>query len=117
MDPLSKSASATEVSAISQRFPWVRHVSADASYAGHKLKDALRPIGKWTIEIVKRSDIAAGFEVLPRPVGSRANPGLAQSQSAPRQGLREHRRVCHRLALHRFDLAFRETNRPMIFSF
>jgi putative transposase len=48
------------------RFPWLRHVFADGGYAGTKLKDALRRIGKWTIAIVKRSDTAKGFEVLPR---------------------------------------------------
>ena len=51
---------------IVKRFPWLRHVFADGGYAGDKLKDALRRIGKWTIEIIKRSDTAKGFEVLPR---------------------------------------------------
>jgi len=54
------------LSAIVQRFPWLRHVFADGGYAGDKLKDALRAMSKWTIEIVKRSDIANGFEILPR---------------------------------------------------
>ena len=54
------------LAAIVQRFPWLRHVFADGGYAGDKLKDALRPISKWTIEIVKRSEIAKGFELLPR---------------------------------------------------
>ena len=31
-----------------------------------ELRHALRRIGKWTIEIVKRSDAAKGFVVLPR---------------------------------------------------
>ena len=35
-------------------------------YAGEKLRGALRGIGKWTIEIIKRSDSARGFELLPR---------------------------------------------------
>jgi transposase len=50
------------------RFPWLRHGFADGGYAGDKLRQALRKIGKskWTIEIIKRSDIAKGFEVLPR---------------------------------------------------
>ena len=48
------------------RFPWLRHVFADGGYAGNKLKDALRRIGKWAIKIIKRSDAAKGFEVLPR---------------------------------------------------
>ncbi|WP_025291880.1 IS5 family transposase [Sphingomonas sanxanigenens] len=48
------------------RFPWLRHLFADGGYAGDKLKDALRKMGKWTIEIIKRSDTAKGFTVLPR---------------------------------------------------
>src|SRR3546814_14055918 len=51
---------------IVRRFPWLRHVFADGGYAGEKLRDALRRIGKWTLEIVKRSDTAKGFVVLPR---------------------------------------------------
>ena len=51
---------------IQHRFPWLRHIFADGGYAGDKLKDALRRIGKWTIAIIKRSDAASGFEVLPR---------------------------------------------------
>ena len=51
---------------IIHRFPWLRHLFADGGYAGDKLREALRRIGKWTIEIIKRSDAAKGFEVLPR---------------------------------------------------
>ena len=51
---------------IIHRFPWLRHLFADGGYAGDKLRDALRRIGKWTVEIIKRSDAAKGFEVLPR---------------------------------------------------
>jgi putative transposase len=51
---------------IRHRFPWLRHVFADGGYAGPKLRAALKGKGGWTIEIVKRSDIAKGFEVLPR---------------------------------------------------
>ena len=47
-------------------FPWLRHVFADGGYAGDKLKDALADLGDWTIEIVKRSDFAQGFVLLPR---------------------------------------------------
>ena len=52
--------------AIRHRFPWLRHVFADGGYAGDKLRTALRGHGDWTIEIIKRSDTASGFEVLPR---------------------------------------------------
>ena len=44
---------------------WLRHVFADGGYAGDKLKAALIKIGKWTLEIIRRSDRARGFEVLP----------------------------------------------------
>ena len=47
-------------------FPWLRHVFADGGYAGPKLETALAQIGTWTLEIVKRSDAAKGFELLPR---------------------------------------------------
>jgi putative transposase len=52
--------------AIRFRCPWLRHIFADGGYAGDKLKDAMSGHGRWTIEIVKRSDTAKGFVVLPR---------------------------------------------------
>ena len=52
--------------AIRYRFPWLRHVFADGGYAGDKLRAALAGNGTWTIQIIKRSDTAKGFEVLPR---------------------------------------------------
>ena len=51
---------------IRHAFPWLRHIFADAAYAGPKLRGALEEIGDWTVEIIKRSDSAKGFEVLPR---------------------------------------------------
>ncbi len=51
---------------IRHGFPWLRHVFADGAYAGPKLRAALARIGDWTVEIIKRSDTAKGFEVLPR---------------------------------------------------
>jgi transposase len=51
---------------IRARWPWLRHVFADGGYAGPKLKAAMRRLGDWTIEIIKRSEPAKGFEVLPR---------------------------------------------------
>ncbi len=49
-----------------RRHPWLRHVFADGGYAGDKLRQALHKIGMWTVEIIKRSDHAKSFEVLPR---------------------------------------------------
>ena len=48
------------------RFPWLRHIFADGGYAGEKLRSALRKMGTWNLEIIRRFDKAKGFEVLPR---------------------------------------------------
>ena len=47
-------------------YPWLRHLFADGGYRGAKLSAALDKLGRWTVEIVKRSDTATGFVVLPR---------------------------------------------------
>ena len=54
------------LAAIINRFPWLRHVFADGEYAGPQLRKMLNKIGKWTLEVIKRSDTAKGFKVLPR---------------------------------------------------
>lgn len=51
---------------IRWQYPWLRHLFADGAYAGDKLMEALSQLGQWTIEIVKRSEAAQGFVVLPR---------------------------------------------------
>ena len=54
------------LASIRRLHPWLRHLFADGGYAGQKLRTALREIGNWTVQIVKRSDQAQGFELLPR---------------------------------------------------
>jgi putative transposase len=54
------------LASIRHTHPRLGHVFADGGYAGPKLADALAGLGKWTIEIVKRTDRAEGFTVLPR---------------------------------------------------
>jgi transposase len=54
------------LASIRNAFPWLRHIFADGGYAGEKLTDALAPLGQWTLEIIKRSDAAKGFVLLPR---------------------------------------------------
>jgi len=54
------------LASIRSLYPWLRHLFADGAYAGDKLRGALAGLGRWTIEIIKRSDAAQGFEVLPR---------------------------------------------------
>nr|WP_321455379.1 IS5 family transposase [uncultured Cohaesibacter sp.] len=52
--------------AIRYRFPWLRLVFADGGYAGDKLKSAIAGHGNWKVRIIKRSDTAKGFQLLPR---------------------------------------------------
>jgi putative transposase len=54
------------LTSIKRSFPWLRHVFADGGYAGEKLRTALDRNGQWTIEVIKRSEAAKGFEVLLR---------------------------------------------------
>ena len=54
------------IASLRRLYPWLRHLFADGGYAGDKLTAALQPLGTWTIEIVKRSDAAKGFVLLPR---------------------------------------------------
>jgi transposase len=54
------------LASIRHLYPWLRHVFADGGYAGDKLRDAMAELGRWTIEIIKRSDQAGGFKLLPR---------------------------------------------------
>ncbi len=46
--------------------PVLRHDFADGGYAGPELRGALETIGNWTIQILRRSASAAGFEDVPR---------------------------------------------------
>lgn len=54
------------LASIRSSFPWLRHVFADAGYAGAKLETALAKLGRWTVEIVKRPQGTEGFTLLPR---------------------------------------------------
>jgi len=54
------------LASIRSSLPWLRHVFADAAYAGDKLEQALTKLGTWTLEIVRRADAAKGFVLLPR---------------------------------------------------
>jgi len=51
---------------IATTYPLLRHIFADGGYAGLKLRAALGKIGRWMIPIVKRSDTAQDFEIIPR---------------------------------------------------
>lgn len=54
------------LASIRDLLPWLRHVFADAGYAGEKLEQALATLGTWTLEIIRRADDAKGFVLLHR---------------------------------------------------
>ncbi len=64
--------------------PWLRHLFADGGYAGPKLRGALDRIGKWTLEIVKRSDTAKSLP--PRRRGASKSSPDDGSSNAPLHG-------------------------------
>jgi transposase len=48
------------------RRPCTRPTCRTGGYGGTKLQISLSALGRWTLEIVKRSDLARGFQILPR---------------------------------------------------
>src|ERR1700716_2939820 len=52
--------------AIGRMFPKLRHIFADRVYRGPKLLGELADLGKWTIEIVTRSESVGTFKAEPR---------------------------------------------------
>jgi putative transposase len=51
---------------VGRMFPKLRHLFADRVYRGPKLLDAIADLGKWTIEIVTRSQSVGTFKAEPR---------------------------------------------------
>lgn len=54
------------LASVRHLYPWLRHVFADAAYAGGKLAGALARLGTWTLEIVRRLEASGGFQLLKR---------------------------------------------------
>jgi putative transposase len=52
--------------ALRQNFPTLRHIFADRVYRGDKLRNAVAAFGRWTIEIVTRSENAGRFKPEPK---------------------------------------------------
>ena len=62
---------------------------------------ALKRIGEWTIEIIKRSDTAQGFEVAAAQMGRRTYLRMARSLSQTGKGFRSDHRQRRRLGVRR----------------
>ena len=52
--------------AVRRLFPFIERIFADGGYRGPMTAAAVQALGPWRLEIVKRSDQAIGFEVLPK---------------------------------------------------
>jgi putative transposase len=86
-DIQDRDGAAMVLKALRYRFPWLRHIFADGGYSGDKLKLALEQHGDWTIQIIKRSDTAKGFQVLPRRWVVERTLCLARQMQTPRKRL------------------------------
>jgi putative transposase len=51
---------------LRRAFPKLRHIFADRVYRGEKLRNAIAAFGKWTIEIVTRSEQVGTFKPEPK---------------------------------------------------
>jgi putative transposase len=75
-----------------QTFPFVEVIYADGGYQGDQAAAAVKAVGQWRREIVKRSDQAKGFVVLPkRWVVERTLSWLARCRRLVRNHERYHR--------------------------
>lgn len=54
------------LASLGRTFPKLRHIFADRVYRGQKLLDALTGTGRWTIEIVTRSQSVGTFKAEPK---------------------------------------------------
>lgn len=54
------------LASLRQRFPKLRHIFADRVYRGDKLRNAIAQFGRWTIEIVTRSERIGTFKPEPK---------------------------------------------------
>jgi len=69
-------------------YPFLKKLFADGGYQGAEFQKALAKILPYLeTEIVKRSDHAKGFIVLPRPLGRRTDDCVAQPLPTARKGL------------------------------
>lgn len=49
-----------------RQFPFIERIFADGGYQGPRVREAVAKTGTWKVEIIKRSDFAKGFVLLPK---------------------------------------------------
>ena len=95
-DDSDRTSAVAVVASIRNLYLRLRHLFADGGHAGDKLRTALAALGRWTIAIIKRSDTAQSFEVLP-PLGRRTHLRVARALPASPPRFRGDHHQCRRL--------------------
>ena len=85
-------------------YPFLMKLYADGGYQGPLFRRAVAKImARVNVEIVKRSDHAKGFVVLPKRMGRRTNVRMARAVQASRQRLGESQSKGARISAPRFN--------------
>jgi transposase len=94
-------------------FPFIERIYADGGYQGPRVRAAAARTGTWKIEIIKRSDIAKGFVVLPkRWVVERTLAWISRNRRLSRDFERYARTVTAFIHLAMIRIMLRRLTRP-----
>jgi transposase len=94
-------------------FPFIERICADGGYQGPRVRAAAARTGTWKIEIIKRSDIAKGFVVLPkRWVVERTLAWISRNRRLSRDFERYARTVTAFIRLAMIRIMLRRLTRP-----
>jgi transposase len=94
-------------------FPFIERIYADGGYQGPRVRAAAARTGTWKIEIIKRSDIAKGFVVLPkRWVVERTLAWISRNRRLSRDFERYARTVTAFIRLAMIRIMLRRLTRP-----
>ena len=94
-------------------FPFIERIYADGGYQGPRVRAAAARTGTWKIEIIKRSDIAKGFVVLPkRWVVERTLAWISRNRRLARDFERYARTVAAFVRLAMIRIMLRRLTRP-----
>ena len=94
-------------------FPFIERIYADGGYQGPRVRAAAARSGTWKIDIIKRSDIAKGFVVLPkRWVVERTLAWISRNRRLARDFERYTRTVAAFVRLAMIRIMLRRLTRP-----
>ena len=96
-----------------RQFAFIERIYADGGYQGPRVRAAAARTGTWKIEIIKRSDIARGFVVLPkRWVVERTLAWISRNRRLARDFERYARTVAAFVRLAMIRIMLRRLTRP-----